>query len=278
MQTSVLKLFLTFVLLLSSFSLMSQVRMQETLSEKQKKKQLRKEKIDAMIRQQEEGAIVFNKQNVWGFRLNTNGWNVFFEKGFMKDVRKTNLLQFELGEIKHPKEQKISTTSQLGPFISFASPFVYGKQNIFYQFKPSVGQQRLIGGKANRNGVAVSAIYLGGISLGVERPYYLRVLDPNTNGSRDIKYSSADSALFLGNSIIQGTGLSNGWGEMKLIPGVHGKLGLRFDYGRFNDLVSAIEVGINAEYYTRKPEFMLQNENRQFFFSGYAAILIGKRK
>lgn len=249
-----------------------------SISDKQQKKMQKKERVEAMIRQQEEGALVFNKQNVYGFRLNTNGWSAFFEKGFMKDVRKTNLLQLEISETKHPKEQKISTTSQSGPFITFSSPFIYGKQNIFYQLRPAFGQQRLIGGKANRNGVAVTAVYMGGISLGLERPYYLRVLDPNTSGTRDIKFTSADSALFLSNNIIQGTGLRNGWGEMKIIPGVHSKVALRFDYGRFNDLVSAFEVGVNAEYFLQKPEIMLFNETKPFFFSGYVAILIGKRK
>ena len=41
-----------------------------------------------------------------------------------------------------------------------------------------VGQQYLIGGKGNKNGVAVSAIYGGGLSLGYLKPYYLNVHDP----------------------------------------------------------------------------------------------------
>lgn len=273
-----IKKILVIVAVCSSIVSEAQMRPATSLSEKQKKKLQRKDRIDAMIRQQEEGALVFNKQNVYGFKLNTNGWGAFFEKGFMKDVRKTNLLQLEISEIKHPKEQKVTTASQSGPFITFSSPFIYGKQNIFYQVKPGFGQQRLLGGKANRNGVAVSTVYVGGISLGLERPYYLRVVDASINGTRDIKFTSADSALFLSNSIIQGTGLRNGWGEMKLIPGLHGKLALRFDYGRFNDMVSAVEVGVNTEYYFSKPEIMLFNESKPLFFSGYVAILIGKRK
>jgi hypothetical protein len=94
----------------------------------------------------------------------------------------------------------------------------------------------------------------------------------------DIKYSPADSADFLGNTIIEGTGLRYGWNEMKFSPGLHARAGLRFDYGRYNEMVSAIEVGLNAEYYFKKPEIMLLASNKQFLFSAYAAIMFGRRK
>ncbi len=249
-------------------------------SERDQKKEVRREKINTLIRQQEEGALVFNKQNVFGLRLNTDGWSVFFEKGYMKNVKTTNLFALEIGEKKHPKEQKLSGNFQTNNgFVVFGSPYVYGKQNTFYQLKPSFGQQRMIGGKTNKNGVAVYAIYSGGISVGIERPYYLRVQDSGPDGSKDIKYTVADSVAFLtpGN-ILTGTGLRYGWKELKIVPGAHAKIALRFDYGRFNEMVSAIEVGINAEVYSRKISIMLQNPGSQVFVNGYIAILLGKRK
>jgi hypothetical protein len=65
---------------------------------------------------------------------------------------------------------------------------------------------------------------------------------------------------------------------LKLTPGLYVKPGLRFDYGRFNDLVSAIEVGVAAEFYSKKVPQMLYNKEKQFFFSAYFALLFGKRK
>lgn len=249
--------------------------------EKEEKKQERRKKIDNLIRQQEEGALVFNKQNVFGLKLNTDGWALSYEKGIMKSVKVTNLFSLEFAEKKHPKESKQSYQVANGPFIAFSTPYVYGKQNIFYQLKPGFGQQRLIGGKTNRNGVAVHAIYGGGISIGLERPYYVTVRGGSTNNptTSDIKYSQQDSALFLtpGN-IIQGTGFKYGWRDMKIVPGAHAKFALRFDYGRFNELVSAIEVGLNAEVYSREVNIMLLNPGERFFFNSYVAILFGKRK
>lgn len=243
------------------------------------KKQERKNKINNLIRQQEEGALVFNKQNIFGFRLNSDGWGMFYEKGYLKSVQVTNLFSLEFGEKKHPKEKRLNNVLSNGSFVQFGNPFVYGKQNVFYQLKPTFGQQRLIGGKTNKNGVAIHAVYAGGISLGLERPYYIKVPAASGNQTRDIKYTVADSVAFLtpGN-IIQGTGLKYGWKDMKIVPGAHAKIALRFDYGRFNEMVSAIEIGLNVEAYSRKVEMMLLNPGEQIFFNSYIAILFGKRK
>jgi hypothetical protein len=248
-------------------------------TERDAKKEARREKIDNLIRQQEEGALVFNKQNVFGLRLNTDGWGLVYEKGYLKDVKTTNLFALELNEKKHPKEQKINNVLNNNGFLQIGNPYIYGKRNSFYQLKLSYGQQRMIGGKTNKNGVAVHAIYAGGFSAGFERPYYVRIQDAGPEGSRDIKYTPADSIAFLepGN-IIMGTGLRYGWKELKLVPGVHAKAALRFDYGRFNEVVTAIEVGMNIEAYSREVQIMLLNPGKQVFFNGYIAILFGKRK
>ena len=51
-----------------------------------------------------------------------------------------------------------------------------------------------------------------------------------------------------------------------------------FDYGRFNETVAAIEIGLNIEAYSRKVEIMLLNPSQQVFFNGYISLLFGKRK
>ena len=99
-----------------------------------------------------------------------------------------------------------------------------------------------------------------------------------TGGTKTIKYTVQDSALFLGPTIIGGAGFGKGWNELKVKPGGFVKTALRFDYGRFNEVVSGIEVGISAEFYSEKIPILLQQEDKQFFFQGYIAILFGRRK
>lgn len=98
-------------------------------------------------------------------------------------------------------------------FIS--NPYIYGKTNNFYQASFSVGQQRLLGQKGNKNGVAVSFLYQGGFSFGLLKPYYVEVEDPNGPNTIFIKYTPKDSILFLGPAIMGAGGFWRGWNELK---------------------------------------------------------------
>lgn len=243
---------------------------------KDKKKQERRERISELIKKEEEGALVYNKQYALGFKLNTDGWASFYEHGKYKTITATNIWWLELGERKSKKEEKTTKTSYNGFFALVGNPFIYGKKNNFYYVKAGLGQQRLIGGKGNKNGVAVSAVYGAGISAGLIKPYYITVSDPTTGDVTDIKYP--DSLFLDPASIVGGAGFSKGFSEIKFVPGAQGKLGFRFDYGKFNELLSAIEVGINAEYYTQKIPIMVYAPEKQFFFNAYVALEFGKRK
>jgi hypothetical protein len=264
--------------LLGSVAISAQQKTQTPAQlEKARKKEERKEKINQMIKQEEEGALVFNKQGSFSFKFNTDGWGMFYERGKYKTVTKTNLWWIELGEHKHPKEEKVPTISASGGFL-IVSSYIYGKRNNFYNLKLGFGQQKLVGGKGNKNGVAVSAIYGGGITAGLLKPYYIEIQNPTTNKQEQIKYDNNDN-LFLDPTIILGRGgLTKGFGEMKFVPGAHVRTALRFDYGRYNEVISALEVGLNAEYYTQKMPILLLNKEKRLFFNAYVALAFGKRK
>ena len=249
---------------------------QEKKSEKEKKKEAKREKINQIVRLEEEGESAFHKHSMFGFRFHTDGYGISYEIGRTKSVTRTLIYQVELNEKKHRKEERQSRSDGA---VVFGNPFVYGKQNNFYQLKLGIGQQYMIGGKANKNGVGVYAIMAGGLSLGLLKPYYLDVESPPNSGRvLSVKYSKADSALFMGNSILGATGLFKGWGEIKLKPGLHAKAGLRFDWGRFNNSISAAEVGFNAEFYPGKVEQMVGLKPNALFFNGYLTLLFGNRK
>jgi hypothetical protein len=242
---------------------------------KQQKREEKQQRIKQMIMQEEEGAMIYQKQTVFGVKLATDGYGAFVELGRMKTARKSSLYSLELGERKHPKEDKISSIA--GSYL--ANPYVFGKINNFYYAKLGYAQQRLIGNKGNKNGVAISAIYGGGLSLGLMKPYYLKVGDPQTNAIKDVKYTGNDTIFLYNPQLIYGaSGFSKGFGEIKVTPGAYVKAALRFDYGRYNEMVSAIEVGVHVEAYTKKLEQMLLVKNKQFFFNAYAAIEFGRRK
>jgi hypothetical protein len=248
------------------------------VDKKRDEKLERRNKINEMIRNEEEGVPAFEKHLIYNFKTHHDGYGVIIEKGISKTAYKSTIFQFEFAEKQHPKENKQSSTdfSNSG-FAIFGRPFVFGKQNIFYQAKLGIGKQIMIGGKSNKNGVAVYGILVGGFSAGLARPYYIEFNTPS--GTKKLKYTEADRAIFLSaDRIIGGTGLQLGWNEMKFIPGVYGKAGLRFDWARFNQVVSAVEFGFGFDYYTSSVVQMVDNPAKSFFPTGYIGLVFGNRK
>jgi hypothetical protein len=242
---------------------------QESRQERREKK---KERINEMMRQQEEGVITLPKSTVFGIKLTSDGYGMFFELGRASSVKKAMLYQIEITERKSPKETKV------GSAIPYGTSLIYGKENFFYPVKIGAQQQLLLGNKSNKNGVSVTANYGGGLIAGLLRPYYAQVSD-GMGGLKYIKYQGDDKSEFLDYSVlVAGPPLSKGWSEISVTPGAYTKAGLRFDYGRFNEIVGAVEVGLTAEIYSKKIPQMVLVKEKQFFFGGYVAILFGKRK
>lgn len=243
-----------------------------------KKLEKRQRENSIMKQEEEEGEIIFKTHSIFGIKISTDGYGISYEKGKMVSPRKTNLWMFELNEKLSNKEEKTTTGFD---FFGNVSQAKYAKANNFYQFKVGYGQQLTIGGKANKNGVAVSALYAGGVSLGLIKPYYVDVERVSNRERLRVKFSDTlpqgDTYYIKGAS-----GFTVGWGELKLSPGLHAKTALRFDYGRFNESVAAVEAGINAEYYTTKVLQMALGTQyrleRSFFFNAYVAIEFGRRR
>ncbi len=263
-------LFFLFISVSSSF-IYSQDSTRKRSGSRDERREEKRTKRDAIIKQEEEGVLAYSKQSVFGVQLRTNGYGVFYELGRPKSQRFTNLYLIELTEIKHPKEDKTTSTDGI-----FSNSYTLGKINNFYQLKLGYGQQYIFGQKGNKNGVAIMGIYQAGLSLGLLRPYYLDVIE---NGSeQSIKYDSKDSSAFLFGNIIGSSGLSKGWNEIKLKPGIFVKTALRFDFGRYNERVQALQIGLSAEAYSGKIPQLVYTKQKQIFFQGHIAFVFGQRK
>lgn len=260
------KLILIFISSLALFN----VAAQQEPAKKKNKKDARNERIAAMSKLEEEGVITYKKHMAFGGKLTSDGYGIFFEAGRAKSVRKALLFQLDFAERKHVKEEK-----QQGPF-STTAPLIYGKINFFYPLKLGVQMQYLLGNKGNKNGVSITGNLGGGISLGLLRPY---LLDVDKQGDRTyVGYESADSSYFLSGPYFGGPNFGTGWKQLKVTPGIYIKPAIRFDYGKFNEMVNAIEVGLAGEFYSKKIPQMIYTKQQQFFFSAYVAVVFGRRK
>lgn len=261
------------LLLFTPFLVISQsVNKKETRKEKQAKIDA---KIKKMQNEAEQGALIFNKQSAFSISLRSDGYGFGYEHGKYKKINKTNLWWFTIGERKNFKEEKLIQQTQQG--FQIGNPYIYGKQNNFYFLNIGFGKQLMLGSKSVKNGVAVSAIYGGGLTLGMLKPYYLEVA--NNTGTTDIIKFDDDNNRFLDPSYIVGSApFGKGFGEIKYVPGVFTKGALRFDYGKYNDIISALEVGVSAEYYSQKMPILLLNKEKNLFVTGYISIIFGSRK
>ena len=250
----------------------------DQINKKRDAKLEKKNKINEIIRNEEEGVPAFAKHSLFSVKIHHDGYGIAYEKGWMKTPYKSTIFQVELSEKRHPKEEKQGSTNfSNSGFVVFGRPFVYVKQNIFYQAKAGLGKQLMIGGKTNKNGVGAYFVFVGGFSAGLIRPYYLEfnALPDNLK----LKYTEQNRAQFLNpDAIIGGTGLQKGWNEMKFNPGAYAKAGLRFDWARFNQVVSAMEFGFGVDYYSKEVVQMVDNPGKSFFPTGYVGLVFGNRK
>lgn len=264
---------ITFIIIALVFSFT--LTAQEKSTAKKAKREEKRKKIDALIKQEEEGVIAYKKSFAAGGKLTTDGFGGFIEKGIAKSVKKAWLFQLEITERKHPKETKASTVSAIPQ-----RPIIYGKEHFFYPVKLGVQMQILLGNKSSKNGVSITGNFGGGLTLGLLRPYEIS-LDTGGGKRAYITYNSKDSLLFynaFNDPSAQGPTFGRGWNKLKITPGIYFKPSVRFDYGRFNEMINALEVGLIGEFYSKKIPQMLFQKEKQFFLSAYVAMVFGKRK
>jgi hypothetical protein len=247
---------------------------QDTTAVNPRPRNARRDKMNNAMRMEEEGDLIFNKHSIFGIRLATDGYGISYEKGKFKTPSRTLLYEFELNEKHDPKEHHISATSD---GINFSSVVPY-KLNNLYEFKMAIGQQYLIGGKGNKNGVAVTALYAGGVTVGLLKPYYLDIENQITGATSEKTYAQMAVDTVQGDYITGAAGFFSGWDALQIKPAVNAKQAMRFDYGRMNQTITAIEVGLTEEYYFSKIPLVYEVPQHTFFFNAYVSILFGSRK
>ena len=90
---------------------------------RKEKKEAKRQKVAELMRQAEEGVLVFSKHSIFGVQLRTNGYGLFYELGKMKTNRKANIYRIDFTEVKENKEEKLSGNS------FFGNAFIYGHQS-----------------------------------------------------------------------------------------------------------------------------------------------------
>jgi hypothetical protein len=181
-------------------------------------------------------------------------------------------LAVEVVNVKHPKElsqQDFVTGARL----------VIGKQNYLFAVRPEYGREITLFNRHEDEGISISGILAAGPSLGLEKPYMVQV--QNSDGR--VTTVPFDPATHSGGSqnsgVVIGAGsFFQGFGQTKVVPGLHLKTAMSFELSAFRDNVTGIEIGFIAEAFTRKIQIMAYAENRSVYTSGYITLYFGSKK
>lgn len=214
---------------------------------------------------------IYKKEWSVGLRFHTNALSAFFEHVWIKDIKKRKVLQVNLFGHIDIRNKKVPS------FLKLDTKYFYAKENNFYSAQIMYGWRTVIANKSEVSGVKLSLTYMGGITLGVLKPYYLEIFREN-NLTTDEKYSSTTELDFLDkNKILGAAEFGVGNNELEFMPGATAKIGLNFDFARKNSLVTSIEIGSQIDVFYKKVRIYVSEYNKPYILNLYLSMQIGKR-
>lgn len=236
----------------------------------------------------------------WSFigKYRIDGWSVGFEYEQIKSLKKKRIFQFEILEIKSPKEKKIKRPRDFG-----LKPFIFGKQNNFFVMHFTYGNKFMLAEQARRNGVMINFVYNVGLSMGITKGYFMQICDDyeitsdnflicNNLVSQGYDRNNPDNGFLnnIYNNFVSPTqplalgysGFGKGWSSLGFYPGLYGKVGMQFDWSNRTNFIKAIEVGFSFDVFYKDIPIMVESEltknNRFYFPSVFLGMQLGKRK
>ncbi len=175
----------------------------------------------------------------------------------------------ELVNFKNSKENSTQTSA--------GGRNTYGKLNYFFVFRPEYGREINLFKRNDSEGIGLNAIVAVGPSFGIQKPFYI-IWDDGKQGGQ--KFSVPfNPVLYSDDSRIVGAdAIYKGILESKIINGIHLKTALNFDISTFRENASGIEIGLNTEVFTRRPEIMAYSKSPSFYFAPYLTLYFGTKK
>ena len=225
----------------------------------------------------------YSREFTYGVNFNSNGGllgGVMIKQTYHLQDKWYQFWALEAVEVQHPKEKPARQNPYTG------ASFKYGKSNYLFVLRPQYGREYTFFRKAAESGVQVNGIVAAGPSLGILAPYYIQYdytrYDNNGNpiGPSDVRNEQYDPAIHtqLDQRLVGSAGVFTGLAEPSLAVGANIKAGVSFEYGRYMESVTGIEVGILYEAFATNVVLVPQAENAQQFTSFYLTLYYGRRR
>lgn len=217
----------------------------------------------------EQQKVFFRNEKSFGFQLNTDGLGFSYRTAQRTDYLNKNIIEYEFGTLKHPKEYKVSN-----PYTNGTS-FVFGKLNFPMYFRVSIGRQHELYKKADLGGVAIRLFYSGGPTLAVYKPIYYKVIYPVSLTEYLIREEKFNSNIAIPQDIWGRAAFTKGLSETRVMPGIYAKSGFNFEYSKEDKVIHAIEVGASLSAFFKEIPIMASEDNKSIFFSLFVSYRFG---
>lgn len=208
----------------------------------------------------DQNIALIRNENTFIFRLNSNGWGAGFRKGTHQDALKKTILDFDIGELLHPKQIRL-----IDPVSE--ERFIYGKLNSCYFVSASWGVMTQKFRKFDRGSVAISRVLSLGAIIAFEKPYYYLVnVDTLGNNEKEL-FDASRSQDFVDNA-----SFFYGLGELVFVPGVNASVCYLVDFSEHDDKIRAVEFGLDLSVFSRPLRMMDTNQKNMInlrLFIGY---------
>lgn len=212
-----------------------------------------------------QGKILYRNERTFALTLNTNGYSGDFRYAKRFNALKKTLYALEFSYIKSDKEAKVSNSSSQ----QITGSFVFGKKYDFYTLRGGIGFQKEMFEKHDKGGISIRYFYHFGPVIGFLKPIYYEV---TTDSGHTIKVKFESHLLNIQSKAPYYDGLN----EISLVPGVYGKFGFTFEFGKNDKKFNAIETGIAVDAFFEAFQIMANNQNQWLFFSFYLNYRFGK--
>ncbi len=216
--------------------------------------------------------IFYRNERSIGVLLNSNGWGVSGRFAKRINARKKNIWEIDFANIKHPKEVKISNN-----YYNNQS-FVYGKTNLFINFRGGWGKQKEIFRKIDKGGISIRRYFSFGPILGVLKPIYYEVWKTDGSGTSNgytIVEEKFSSSIHT-NEINGRASFFKGFNEISLMPGAYGRFGMSFEYSTSDINIHAIETAVSLDLFPTRMKIMENDQNNFYFLTLSVSYRFGK--
>jgi len=216
--------------------------------------------------------VLTEKQWTLGILLHTNGWGLKLRFGRNVTFLRQRMWELEYTTYKSPKEIRI-----INPMYSDAKSYIYGKLNFVSFLRGGIGFQHILNRKPYWGGVQLSALYYGGLSIGITKPIYLYIIHIKSSTDYEILEEKYNPDIHFVEDIYGRGSLLSGITQLGLYPGIYVKGGLEFEFGTKNTRINSLEAGAILDFSPFPIPIMAYNPKQNFFVTLYVGFSLGKR-